>query len=207
MLLIVVPGLLWGAISPRSQWRALSAWQYRNPDANEPSDAAYGLARFSNIVALLVFAGVGIALATRDDDTERWVVDPSPSLPSEYRPPEPAKVGPLPIAGYQADAENPRRLNVVVYTGSPNVWQCRPELEVTAQSASQVVLEAAMVDALPDGPGQCKLVTTHRIVDSVFLDKPIGRRIVVTKGPMRSPNGKVLPAGAVRRLPVVNAAT
>ena len=60
---------VWGAISPRSQWNTLSAWQYRNPDANEPSDAAYALTRVVNVIGLigvlimlglLIAAGVGV---------------------------------------------------------------------------------------------------------------------------------------------------
>ncbi|MBB4741637.1 hypothetical protein BJY16_005096 [Actinoplanes octamycinicus] len=70
-LLCLVPFLallLWGAISPRSQWLTLSAWRFRHPEANEPSDAAYAWTRASNIlgVVLLVCAGIGLADASRD---------------------------------------------------------------------------------------------------------------------------------------------
>ncbi len=209
-LLVIVPGLLWGAISPRSQWRALSAWQYRNPDANEPSDLAYGLARLSNIVTLVIIVVVGFALAGKDEPEQRPSADrsPSPDLSTSQAtlPPEPLVLGPLPLAGYQVDPQSPRGLNVVVYGGPPAPWWCKPELDVTAQTASQVVLKAVMVNALSDtSASHCKLVSTTRIVDQVSLDKPLGKRVVVTKGPVRGTNGTVLPAGAVRRLPVVAA--
>ncbi|WP_189335649.1 hypothetical protein [Actinoplanes ianthinogenes] len=63
-LLWVVPLaalLLWGAVSPPSQWRVLAGWAYRDPEANEPSDTAYLLTRLGNIVALvfLVCASFG----------------------------------------------------------------------------------------------------------------------------------------------------
>jgi len=69
LILVGVLGV-WGAISPRSQWNTLSAWQYRNPDANEPSDTAYAVTRVVNIVgliglvimfALLIAGGVGVS--------------------------------------------------------------------------------------------------------------------------------------------------
>jgi hypothetical protein len=60
---------VWGAISPRTQWNTLSAWQYRNPEANEPSDTAYAVTRVLNVIGLigvivmltlLFIAGVGV---------------------------------------------------------------------------------------------------------------------------------------------------
>jgi hypothetical protein len=62
--------LLWGVISPRSQWQRLVAWRYRHPEANEPSDAAYAFTRVGNLIVLvgLVAAAIGIATAVGDDD-------------------------------------------------------------------------------------------------------------------------------------------
>ncbi len=54
--------MLWGAISPRGQWNTLSAWAYRNAEANEPSDASYMVTRIVNIVGLLVLAGLIYAI-------------------------------------------------------------------------------------------------------------------------------------------------
>lgn len=54
--------LLWGAISPESQWKALAAWQYRNPEANEPSDTVYTLMRVGSVVALAALACGGLIL-------------------------------------------------------------------------------------------------------------------------------------------------
>lgn len=41
--------LLWAAISPESMWSTTSAWQYRDPEANEPSDAAYAVQRVGEV--------------------------------------------------------------------------------------------------------------------------------------------------------------
>ena len=44
---------LWGVIAPRSQWRLLLGWTYREPQSDAPSGWAFGLQR--------VIAGLGIA--------------------------------------------------------------------------------------------------------------------------------------------------
>jgi hypothetical protein len=41
LMIPIVTLLIWGAVSPRSQWQRLVAWRYRHPEANEPSDSAY----------------------------------------------------------------------------------------------------------------------------------------------------------------------
>jgi hypothetical protein len=61
-LAVVGALMLWGAISPRGQWNTLSAWAYRNAEANEPSDASYMVTRIVNIVGLLVLAGLAYAI-------------------------------------------------------------------------------------------------------------------------------------------------
>ena len=45
------------AINPRLFWR-MSRWQFKNPEANEPSAAAFTLQRVLGVV----FFGIGIAL-------------------------------------------------------------------------------------------------------------------------------------------------
>lgn len=44
---------LWGLLAPRSQWRALASWSFRDPYVNEPSGTAFLLHR--------VVAAIGIA--------------------------------------------------------------------------------------------------------------------------------------------------
>ncbi len=62
ILAIVGVLMLWGAISPRGQWNALSAWAYRNAEANEPSDASYAVTRVVSIVGLLVLLGLAYVI-------------------------------------------------------------------------------------------------------------------------------------------------
>lgn len=64
-LLLVLTGslgilFLWGLLSPRSQWRLLVSWSYRDPHANEPTGSAYGLYRLIAAlgIATMVVSGV-----------------------------------------------------------------------------------------------------------------------------------------------------
>ena len=55
----VVLVFLWGLVSPRSQWKVLAAWSYRNPQADEPSSLAFGVQRVISGIGVLFFAAVG----------------------------------------------------------------------------------------------------------------------------------------------------
>lgn len=46
--------MLWTLASPRSQWWVLNAWAYRDPEANEPSDAGYGVMRVGGGLGLVL---------------------------------------------------------------------------------------------------------------------------------------------------------
>ncbi|MEU8803374.1 hypothetical protein [Spirillospora sp. NPDC048819] len=53
-----------GCLNQRKLYWKLAAWQYRNPEANEPSDAALGLNRFGLITSgVLLLAGAGMVNA------------------------------------------------------------------------------------------------------------------------------------------------
>lgn len=66
---LIVGLSLWVAINPKSFFWSTSAWRFRNPDAVEPSDAAYGVSRVGAIVVLISLAvgAVGIWSLTRDE--------------------------------------------------------------------------------------------------------------------------------------------
>lgn len=73
-LLLVLSGslgvlFLWGLLSPRSQWRMLISWSYRDPHANEPTGSAYGLYRFIAAlgIATMVVSGVMVYQARQSD--------------------------------------------------------------------------------------------------------------------------------------------
>jgi hypothetical protein len=52
LCLVVLPLTLWTILDPRSLWRITASWQYRNPKANEPSEAGYLVQRLAGVVLL-----------------------------------------------------------------------------------------------------------------------------------------------------------
>lgn len=71
LFLLIFP--VWGAISPRSMWEITQAWRYKNPDANEPSDAAFKVMRVGNtfvaiLLAAFACAGIGAGIGESYDE-------------------------------------------------------------------------------------------------------------------------------------------
>jgi len=107
--------LLWGAVSPRSQWRALSAWSVADEHAHEPGGAAYGWRRLLSAVGLLSVVAIG-AVAAFSGYTPPAQPRPVNHVEQMWGAPEPAVVDrnitpiatppvglvEVPIAGYQA---------------------------------------------------------------------------------------------------------
>ena len=62
---------IWTLISPRSVYWVLHAWAHRDPEANEPSDLAYGLWRVGSFIALVIFVVVGWMLVSSSLDQQR----------------------------------------------------------------------------------------------------------------------------------------
>ena len=60
--LFPLPFLLWNIIDPRGMWEKLSSWQFRDPEANEPSDAAFDMQRLISLISLsvLVVGSLGL---------------------------------------------------------------------------------------------------------------------------------------------------
>ena len=106
--------LLWGLVSPRSQWRVLVGWSTRDPDRAEPGDGIHGLTRIICLAGLVGLLVVGAQLWARySEDTrpglaktavERMWGSPAPQLIDRLvtpvvAPPEGFPSGP--IVGYQ----------------------------------------------------------------------------------------------------------
>lgn len=61
-LLVLLPFLLWNIIDPRGMWEKLSSWQFRDPEANEPSDAAFDMQRLISLISLIVLVVSALGL-------------------------------------------------------------------------------------------------------------------------------------------------
>jgi hypothetical protein len=62
--IIVGPLLLWAIASPRSVWQVTRSWQYRDPDAVEPSDTTYAICRWGSVAGLIVLAIITATIVT-----------------------------------------------------------------------------------------------------------------------------------------------
>ena len=71
LILLGLVSLAATIIGPRRLWWSLHAWSYRNPEANEPSDSAFGIERF--VLAVIAVVALAVGAAT--------VGDPAPGSP------------------------------------------------------------------------------------------------------------------------------
>lgn len=84
-LVVVLGGLtiltLWGFVAPRSQWRALTGWSYREPTGGEPGAVIVGIHRLVAGMALVALAvgGASVVGGLLDPSSQaraRTITDP-----------------------------------------------------------------------------------------------------------------------------------
>ena len=207
VLVLVLAGIFIStAIDPRSQWERHGAWQYRHPEAHEPSEAAYRAARVGAVVGLVMMVIIGVAigvLMTRDSDDAAAPTAPPrtrATLPSIPPLPQPVEVGPLALVSHSQDPESDRRLVIMVRAPGAGVWWCNTRLRVVSQTATEVVIAATLFNALP-AERQCSTTSATAQPLKVSLDAPLGERPVLAAGPMVQPDGSVTSAAQPRALP------
>ncbi|MFV8053389.1 DUF6199 family natural product biosynthesis protein [Mycobacterium sp. 48b] len=127
-LVIGIPLGLFMLLRPRKIWWATESWKYENPEANEPSEAGYGMQALGGlfvIVAAVILAG--LAWSTERDKTaaeaEQKKKDDWDKAVAAYQPPPPENRGPLPIIGYveKPQGSSPGLDLEVYYLQPPNV--------------------------------------------------------------------------------------
>lgn len=62
LLVVIALCAIWPSVNPQGMWWTLSAWRYRDPDANEPSDELYFVYRTGAVVSLVASSALGIVL-------------------------------------------------------------------------------------------------------------------------------------------------
>ncbi|MHA6669076.1 cytochrome c oxidase subunit II [Homoserinimonas sp. A447] len=127
----VVFVFLWGLFSPRSQWKVLAAWSYRNPQADEPSSFAFAVQRVISGIGVIFFGAIGAVgvvqyLAELPPPRppltalqQMWGVAPEPQVVNRIVVAEdavPAGLVEAPIGGYQLvenEEHQPRYLHLL----------------------------------------------------------------------------------------------
>lgn len=128
-IFVIVVGVLVGgalAASPRRLWWAMQSWKFRNPEANEPSDIAYGMTRASGvfvIIVSLVLGGVFIGdeiSKSAADKRQREAEAQQRAAEAAFVVPPPEQRGPLPVIGYFAEP-TARSATITVYYQAPAI--------------------------------------------------------------------------------------
>lgn len=120
LLLVVLVSLgvvfLWGLFAPRSQWRMLVSWSYRDPHANEPSGSAYTLYRLVAALGIATMIVSGFLAYRSWADNQPPPPTPPTAVERMWGSPDPVVVNRVvhpvdhaptdlveqPILGYQA---------------------------------------------------------------------------------------------------------
>ncbi len=120
---MIVVGVLVGGVmaaSPRRIWWATQSWKFRNPEANEPSDAAYGMTRAGGVFVILLalFLGASIIHSDFQRKDRREAEEQRQAAEAAFVVPAPEKRGQLPVIGYVA-RQVPKGVAVDLYYTAP----------------------------------------------------------------------------------------
>ncbi|MFV8242071.1 DUF6199 family natural product biosynthesis protein [Mycolicibacterium peregrinum] len=126
-IFLIVVGVLVGGVmaaAPRGIWWATQSWKFCHPEANEPSDTAYGMTRLGGVLLIVValFLGGSIisdgmsksAAGKRQQEAEAQ----RQAAEAAFVVPQPEKRGLLPVIGYFADP-TPTGMRAYVYYLAP----------------------------------------------------------------------------------------
>lgn len=122
-ILVIVVGVLVGGVmaaSPRRIWWATESWKFRHPEANEPSDTAYGMTRAGGVFVILLalFLGTSIISDHRKAEQRREAKEQQQAAERAFVVPLPEKRGLLPVIGYIAEQQE-RGTAITVYYLAP----------------------------------------------------------------------------------------
>ncbi|MFY0406887.1 hypothetical protein [Solicola sp. PLA-1-18] len=200
VLVVGVPLLLWGVVAPRSQWRVLAAWRYRDRDADAPSDVAHGVTRVVSAVLLVLLAVVAVRLdayAGEDDPvaagsgtTTRTSIDAAPDLVG-YVAPEGVGRGLRLVVAWPGSetVDLPGGVRVLCSSRPRVVVQTFTRVVVDVSGSAQVTAGANAKVNVDEVRRRCAAAAGEGVYARVGLDAPLGDRAVVSESPVRDADG------------------
>ncbi|GAA1452857.1 DUF6199 family natural product biosynthesis protein [Nocardiopsis tropica] len=185
LLLVFMAGAVAVLINPRLVWR-MNSWQYRNPEYNEPSDAAYTGYRIGAVVmmfAIVVMLGAVWEPQRQDSPQAAGAPEPTPSPTPASRQEVTATVSDAGrIRAYSVSGET--ALTVHIYLGectSGHVPASAREEDETVTISFAVGVDDVWCDPERDS----------LIEHTTELDEPLGgREVVDTDGEPIPPCGE-----------------
>ena len=123
-ILVIVVGLVVGGVmvaAPRGIWWATESWKFRNPEANEPSEAAYGMSRVGGVIFVIVALVLGGSIISNDlaDKEKREAKAQQEAAEAAFVAPPAQSRGLLPVIGYVTEYV-PVGVAVRVYYTAPS---------------------------------------------------------------------------------------
>jgi hypothetical protein len=78
--------VLLGVVGPKRLYWGAQAWQYKHPEANEPSDASYDVSRVVTwvLAGLMTVFAIGVSVSAGRDLTAAQVYDAASRIASEF---------------------------------------------------------------------------------------------------------------------------
>lgn len=216
-ILVIVVGVLVGGVmaaSPRRIWWATQSWKFSNPEANEPSDAAYGMTRAGGVFVILLalFVGASVIHSDFQRKNRREAKEQRQAAEKAFVAPEPEKRGLLPVIGYFVE-EFPAGLAVTVYYVAPGdavhdyirrmsdrfSYPCYTSADVVKADGDRMAVSPELTWA-PEQLGDLKQndqchTGIGRNIHTVSLNGAAASTTIVTDSPIVDRNGsEILPA-------------
>jgi hypothetical protein len=217
VLLIGLPIGLYMLLRPKKMWWTFEAWKYEKPEANEPSEAGYGMSALRGagvIVATIILAALAWTKPDPADKTQAapWT-PPSYAYTSPPPLPKPQERGELPIVGYRIDDGY-----VDIYYLSPAGAQatnggmnteprdgCQMIQTVTGLGTERVTIDLQLfwsnrfgyLDKATDE--KCQVTGTwspNSLIAPIRVANVSPGTTILTNGAVAEPNGKVLKPAA-----------
>ncbi|WP_336792823.1 DUF6199 family natural product biosynthesis protein [Gordonia malaquae] len=214
--IVVVGFAVWQIVDPRGLWRATESWKFRDPDANEPSDVAYGLARIGGVVGIIAVVVCGwLIYDTSRSDNRNADRSPRPtysSPPFTYPKPSRVDLGAGRMVGYRYPSELTLEF-VVLEADSPWQTSCVTGVGVYEHTNAVVVsVSRSFTDfrgesgSSVDEAEQCSDEAPRALTRK--LDRPVGNRPILTAAPLVDPVSVGLRFGPrIRPTPLVEVLT
>lgn len=138
---VLVLGLgTWALLSPEGMWKATKGWQYADPDANRPSDAALGLNAFSLLLVGFMMGGGALWYYHAERDAQALENERLAAAEASR------ERSLLPIRGYTVSPDGTLVVEYQARGTDVMFTQCRPEETVPYQNASEIVVDVRLIE-------------------------------------------------------------